>query len=567
MTREELLRVLDFMGLSRAIMEKRTRLSAIDPRWNIIAYSMQRHLEGKSMTTTTMALAAEVPYGTALRRISELIEEGLIIKRVRSKTGKSYSLHPSRELIKEFESCALQLKALMGKTFGFDMRDGAQEDFYFGGHYMASRILSYPNAMRAGVGSARTLRILSPIDPTFKTLSNFSSNLDELCGARIEIVNLPLDNLHKELMSNAARKISRYDIVAVDLPWIGQLAHEKVIEPLTERIKEHRYSSLDFHPTAWLGSSYLGEQYGLPIQPTAEMLFCRSDLLSEAGLGIPRTTEEVAFAARTLHQSEFGFAGIVMNYGRGTPVAHTFIQTLADFGQPVINLSKIGEDFDLTDIKGDNFRPMIDTPAGRDTAEYLRELLGFAHAESLRCNWDKRISLFAKGHAAMTYGWSIRAAAIELDEFSPAHGKVQYVGHPHAPGKKSVSPIGGFSFAIPTGLPETRQKAAWKVMEYLTRPEMMKWYVQNGNLTSPRFSTSADPEVLARSSVIGEVDAMERRGELKIWPRPPVPEFSDILTVLGVEIHDMLKGTSSKGQALSRAQSRVDKIMRAHGRY
>jgi multiple sugar transport system substrate-binding protein len=96
---------------------------------------------------------------------------------------------------------------------------------------------------------------------------------------------------------------------------------------------------------------------------------------------------------------------------------------------------------------------------------------------------------------------------------------------------------------------------------------MMKWYVQNGNLTSPRFSTSADPEVLARSSVIGEVDAMERRGELKIWPRPPVPEFSDILTVLGVEIHEMLKGTSSIGHALSRAQSRVDSIMRANGRY
>ncbi|NJL57227.1 hypothetical protein HC928_20365 [bacterium] len=38
-------------------------------------------------------------------------------------------------------------------------------------------------------------------------------------------------------------------------------------------------------------------------------------------------------------------------------------------------------------------------------------------------------------------------------------------------------------------------------MEYLTRPEMMKWYVQNGNLTSPRFSTSADPEVQAMSRV------------------------------------------------------------------
>lgn len=567
MTREEMLRIIDFMGSSRAITETQTTLSSVDPRWNIISYAMQRHLEGKSMTITTMALAADVPYGTALRRINELIDSGMLLKRVRSKTGKSYSLHPSRELIKEFETCAMQLKALVGKTFGFDLGDGAQEDFYFGGHYMASRILSYPNAMRAGVGSGRSLRILSPIDPTFKTLSHFSSNLDELCGANIEIVNLPLDELHQELMKNSERRNSRYDIVAVDLPWIGQLAHEKIIEPLGNVIQKERYNSLDFHTAAWKGSSYGGEQYGLPIQPTAELLFCRTDLLSEAGLTVPTSTEEVVFAARMLHRSEFDFAGIVMNYGRGTPVAHTFIQTLADFGQPVINLKALDEDFDVNDIKGENFRPLIDTPAGRATAEYLTELLNYAHAESLQCNWDKRIKLYSSGHAAMTYGWSIRAAAIELDTASPAHGNTAYATHPHALGKRCVSPIGGFSFALPAGLSEPRRKAAWKVMEYLTRPELMKWYVQNGNLCSPRFSTSSDPEVVARSALIRQIDGMERRGELQIWPRPPVPEFSDILTVLGVEIHDMLRGTSSISHALQRAQARVDQIMRKNGHY
>ena len=87
--------------------------------------------------------------------------------------------------------------------------------------------------------------------------------------------------------------------------------------------------------------------------------------------------------------------------------------------------------------------------------------------------------------------------------------------------------------------------ASWKVLEYLTRPEMLKWYVLNGNLTSPRFSTSADPEVQASSTLISEVDAMERRGELQIWPRPPIPEFSDVLSVLGDEIHMMLEGAVS----------------------
>ena len=112
----------------------------------------------------------------------------------------------------------------------------------------------------------------------------------------------------------------------------------------------------------------------------------------------------------------------------------------------------------------------------------------------------------------MTYGWSIRAAAFELNENSPAHGNVEFVPHPHAPGARTVSPIGGFSLAIPAGLDPQRRKAAWKVMEYLTRPELLKWYVLNGNLTSPRYSTSADPEVQASSKIIAQVDAMDRAG-------------------------------------------------------
>ena len=167
----------------------------------------------------------------------------------------------------------------------------------------------------------------------------------------------------------------------------------------------------------------------------------------------------------------------------------------------------------------------------------------------------------------MTYGWHVRAAAFELDDSAAAHGKVSFVPHPHGPGARTVTPIGGFSLAIPAGLDPDRQQASWKVMEYLTRPELLKWYVQNGNLTSPRFSTSADPEVQASSPLISGIDAMARRGELQTWPRPPVPEFSELLGVLGEEIHMMLQGTQSMAEALAKSQHRIDTLMRERGRY
>ena len=561
MTREELLRILNFVDANREISEKRTGLSTTDARWNIISYAMRRHLEGKLLTTTSAALAADVPYGTAMRRISELIDQKMLHKRPKSKSGKSFSLHPTRRLIEEFESFAMQLKAMVGNTFGFNTGDGEIGDFYFGGYYMASRILPYPSAMRTGVGYDRTFRILCPIDPTFKTLNELSSNLDELCGTKIEITNLPLDDLHSEIMRSAKQPVPEYDLMAVDLPWIGQLAEEGVIEPLDEIMRQERYNPSDFHNAAYRGSFWRNKQFGLPIQPTAELLF------ADAGLPIPRTTDDVLFAARVLHRSGFNLSGIVMNFGRGTPVAHTFVQTLADFGQPIISLKPIGNEFDLTEIAGENHRPQLDTGPAQQAAEFLLELLGLSHKDSLICNWDRRIRIFSEGHAAMTYGWSVRAAAFELNNASPAHGKVHYAPHPHAPGARTVSPIGGFTLAMPEGLSSERKRASWKVMEYLTRPEMLKWYVQNGNLSSPRFSTSADPEVQAKSPLISEIDGMERRGELQIWPRPPIPEFSDILGILGDEIHLMLQGEAPPAVALGNAQNRIDALMRAHGHY
>lgn len=567
MTREELLRILDFVDATREMTENNTSLSAIDPRWNLISYAVRRHYEGKLITSTSMAMAAGVPYGTAKRRINELIEEDLLLKRIKSKTGKSFSLHPTKKLIQNFEIFAQQFKVHIGKTFGFMSDGSSSDDFYFGGSYMASRILSFPSVMKHGIGYDHVLRILTPSDPTFRTLSDFSKNLDGFSGGRLEIINLPLDELHNEIALNSVEPKSKYDIVAIDLPWLGEFAEQKIVHPLNEIIENEKYPFSDFHHTAWKGSSNNGYHYALPIQPTAELLFYRTDLFDEVALPAPETTDDVLKAAMALHNLKPDLSGIVMNYGHGTPIAHTFIQTLADFGQPIINLTRIGNDYDINHLKGENFRPCIDSDAGYRAAQFMLELLAYAHPESINCNWDQRIKLFSNGKAAMTYGWTIRASTFELDPKCAAHGNVDFVPHPSGNGHKKVSPVGGFSLAIPANLEADRVQNAWKMMEYLVRPELMKWYVQNGNLSSPRFSTSADPEVRALSKIIERVDAMEKKGELQLWPRPAIAEFNDIVHILGEEIHMLILRKSTISAALKKSQSRVDKLMRERGRY
>lgn len=566
MTREELLRILSFVESSNTVGTEKSRLSDADPRWNITAFAMRRHLEGKLITITSLAAASGAPYGTAMRRISTMIDEGLLMKRSRSRSGKSFSIHPTNQLIHEFEAYAARVKMLIGKTFGFSSDDG--NGFYFGGSYMAARILPYPSVMRRGLGHGQIVRILSNADPTFKTLSDFSSNLREFCGSQLEITTLPLDDLRKEILANSAAKSSKYDVIALDMPWMGEMAEEGVVLPLDDLIREHRFQHTDFYVGTWRGGRWGGKQFGVPIQPTHELLFYRKDLFEASGLEAPHSTEDVLAAARTLHRSEFHMSGIVMNYGRGTPVAHSFIQTKAAFGEPVINLPRISPgEFETSELIGENYRPLIDTEIAHQTAEYLLALREYAHPDSIRCNWDRRIRLFSQGQAAITYGWSARASAFELDESSPAFGKVGFMPHPHGLRGSSISPIGGFVLAIPANLPPRHINRAWRLIAYLTSPELMKWYVLNGSLVSPRFSTSADPEVRAISPIISAVDTMERRGQLQLWPRPPIAEFHGITRILGEHIFEMLYGNRSVRETLTNSQNDVDALMRDTGRY
>ena len=91
--------------------------------------------------------------------------------------------------------------------------------------------------------------------------------------------------------------------------------------------------------------------------------------------------------------------------------------------------------------------------------------------------------------------------------------------------------------------------------------------MQNGFPVAPRFSVAADPEAAATSPIVTVVDRLAKRNLLKSWPRPPVPEYLSLEAILGEEIHRALRKETSDKEALEKAQTQADQIMRAAGYY
>ncbi len=532
----------------------------------MLLHVMRNHLAGRLTTPTSLADASGLTYGTAKRGIDSIMQRGLLISRPRTKSGKTVSLHPSPQMIQEWESYAERIKGLLGPLFGIAPGSDTASNIFLG---MSStdRVISTPAVLSARLQLKGGLRVLAHADPTFMAMHNLKRQLESIFGLEIRNKARSIDNLLDEILDNARLAKSRYDVVACDLPWFGELAASGILMPLDTLIKRDNYDLSDFHPMAIQSSGYAGSQYGIPVQTTPELLCYRQDVFDAAQLTPPTTTEALVKVARQLHDPAKGRYGIAWNAARGTPLGHTFSFLMAKFGQPLLNLPSGQGGYDFQLAAGEQLRPMFQSDAAYRACEYMLDILKYSPPNILSMSWYERAQSYASGEACMAYCYTLLAPLFELDRHSPAYGNTGYLPHPVGNHGRAITPIGGYALAIPANLAPERVEAVWTALRHLTSANMSKLYIMNGSLVTPRFSVSKDPEVSALSPLIKIVDDMAKKDILQAWPRPPVPGVTEVISIAGNEIFEVLDGRRSIKKALSIAQERADKVMREKGHY
>ncbi len=561
-----MLEILSFLDDFATELETTFELSSPDPYFRMAKHLIRCHLEARSVTPSSLVGAAGVPYATAVRRLREMIDAGMVEQRPRTRSGKTFTLHPSAEMIEHWSQFCGRVERLARLNFSGETAEETARDYYFGGSYLAARSIPPLQVLHEPLTLPGGVRILVHGDPTFMVMDALKRHFEQVVGTAIHQRAFSIDRLREEALKNAQRKASRYDIIAVDLPWIGEFVESGVLRPLDEVMDIERLDPADFHTAGWRAAHWGGRPYGVPSQTTPELFFYRRDLFAEAGLEPPRTTGAVLKAAEALHEPRHGRYGIAWNAARGTALGHTVIMTLADFGQPVFDMPEIAGGFDADHLAQGTPRPTIDTAKGREAAEYLMALLRFSPPDILSMAWYERVRPYAAGSVAMAYGYTLLAPYFELDPTSPAWNQTGYLPHPAGPGGAPIAPVGGYVLGIPANLPAERVPDAVEALIAFTSPAAQKLYVENGSRTAPRYSVGSDPEVRRLSTIFEAVDAMSWRDELQFWPRPPVPEISDVIAICGEEFHDMLRGIVTPREALRQAQARADAAIRARTR-
>ncbi len=522
----------------------------------MILYLLRSHFLGQVVTTSSAVAASGMSYGSAMRLIDRLRASDFVMVRPRTRSGRSFSLHPTDELLRRWSLLARQLREHLAS---FVAQSGAADRGSIA--TARDRIIGPPVVLNRRLDAGSGLRLLLHADPTFTAMNTLKRQVELILGTAISSRALSIDRLRLQILENARLASSRYDILACDLPWFGELAAEGVLRPLDDLIASAGTDLEDFYPDALSSASYLGRSYGVPIVTTAEMLVYRTDVLEGLDLEPPRTAADLVRALPLVSRTRERMWGVSWNAARGTPLGHSFMMMMAAFGQSVLSLPASEGGFDAAVDRDWRPVPQFLSDEALQTAEFMRELMDHSPPNILGMAWYDRATTFARGESAFAYSHSLLAPVFELNENCAAFGRTGYLPHPVGPRGRPITPMGGYALAIPANLEPARVEAAWTAIRSLTSPEVMKLFSMNGNLACARLSVCRDAEVRARSPMIDAIDDFHSRGFMRMWPRPPVPGISTLIEILGEEIHDMLLHRHPPRGVLARVQQRTENAL------
>jgi len=560
MNDQELLRVIDFVDETRAPLHRLLRHTDPDPVWNVTAFLMKNEILGLPVTMASLVQVTGVPYSTSRRVILGMIEEGYIVRRPRTRTGKTFTLHPSREMATTFREYGAGIKALIARTLGMRPTKETEDDYYFGGTPSLSQTMLPRNLFQKQYTENLELRFLLCDDTYFMAMRNMWADLRCNLASRRNFDLLPLPQLYEKAVENCRKAVSEYDVITIDVAWLGEFVERGFIKPVGE-LQDLGVNPHGFDPIVWSTGLWNGVEFGVPIYCTAQLLAYRRDLFQERRLSPPKSFDEVIEVGRAFHEPAKGRYGMVWDAAPGMPVAQSFMFFMGACGSPIISLRQSAGTYTHEGFNPADSVPLVASDTARLVLDYMHRLVEISPHDILDKAWDESLGVFLSGRSAMAYCETMRAARLDGDIHSVVRRKVGYAPHPSGARGRHATPMGGYLLTIPANLAEERVNLAAEAISWMTSHDAMKAHVTNGFPIAPRFSVSADPETVMTSPLVGVVEKFARRKLLHSWQRPAIPQYAEIEAVLGDETHAALTGRKSDGAALRSASDRIASIL------
>jgi len=359
-------------------------------------------------------------------------------------------------------------------------------------------------------------------------------------GIRVRVQQIPWSAAHEKLLTAYVGN-AMPDVVQVGNTWIPEFVALGALAPLDAWLAHSTTArSEDYFPGILDTNVIDGVTYGAPWYVDTRLLFCRTDLLQEAGYAAPPPTWPAWLDAMTRIKQRVG------------PANYAILLPFTEWQPPVILALQLGASLLRDRDQYGNFRSAPFRQAFTFYLDLFRRDLAPRSGEGQVANLYQD---FASGYFSFYISgpWNIgefsrRLPATMADRWALAPLPGPDENHP------GVSVAGGASLVVVRG--SRHREAAWKWIEYLSEPEQqIAFYRLTGDLPARKSAWSDDALTRNRYAQAFWVQLQHVRST------PKIPEWERIANKISEHAEAAIRGTLTVDGALAALDADVDALL------
>lgn len=334
------------------------------------------------------------------------------------------------------------------------------------------------------------------------------------------------DQQRESFVNNAQTKSDAYDVISVDNVWVSEFAANQWILQLPES----ELVNDDVIEAVLNTGKYMNKLYAMPFATDSPIMFYRKDLLSQAGVDVPTTWDEVKSAIDAVrklsgHESIGGFGGQFAKYEGLTCCASEFINTAG------------GSFYD------DKNNVTINSPEAIAGLQNLVDGFkdGYIPKEALEWKEEDGRNAFEAGNLLFYRQWPYEYAndldKLGLDKFDVA-------ALPAIDGKTFVPTLGGHNCGISAF---SKNKAtALKFVKWFTNAESEKYALDTQTLAPILSSLYEDKDMLAKFPYLPTL----KKSLDSAKGRPKAVNYGDVTAAIQDAIYPAIQQTTEPKAAI-----------------
>ncbi|MBA3343873.1 MAG: ABC transporter substrate-binding protein [Gemmatimonadales bacterium] len=329
------------------------------------------------------------------------------------------------------------------------------------------------------------------------------------------------------------------DILQLDVVWTPEFAAAGWILPL-ERFAPDTSA---FFPTTVSANRWGDSLFALPWFVDVGMLYWRTDLMAAP----PTTFDGLVSSARAAKQRHGLRHGLVWQGARYEGLVTTFLEYLGGHGGRIMEQGRV----------------VVASAAGRQALREMRSEIhesGIVPTAALTWHEEETRFAFQNGESAFMRNWPYAYGLMQDSAQSRVAGRFAVAPMPATPDGTPTAALGGAQLAINRNT--EHPEAAWRVIDYLTRPEQMLERARVVGQFPTRAALYDDPELAAALSI---PPAQARRVIEHAVARPVTPIYTQLSDILQVHLHRALTRQREPAAALAQAQAEMQQLLNRVG--